>query len=393
MSKWDDKSAASSTTDWGKKWRAVVKAVLPKDGNGGVTCSDPEVQKLCLAMWRDLSSWAAEECRQHLMLFQADEQGDAEETQWAFVPATDLLLLVGEGLVGCAAEGFAVQADEGHTRIGFVDALKNWRSSLRKNRSAGKETSDSAVKLWQAAKREAQKMDKEEENKESKERNGHESGSKKSKTCDEPEEIKLNRSPTKVLLLTNLVPPTLEEDEIQSIAEKLVEDFGKIHECKILKVADVPEEDAVRVFLLFDSVQVSSKAYTALKGQVREGRALRARFYDERRFQDGDLQKSVPSRVVLLSGLVNLEELDGGLKDEVISLAEKAAGRPLKCVIQTTELPGDEAVRVFLDFETVDDAVKAVSQLHGQEFGLRRIRARYSTEELKPQSSRGAERN
>ena len=43
-------------------------------------------------------------------------QGDAEETQWAFVPATDLLLLVGEGLVGCAAEGFAVQADEGHTR-------------------------------------------------------------------------------------------------------------------------------------------------------------------------------------------------------------------------------------------------------------------------------------
>ena len=75
MSKWDDKSAASSTTDWGKKWRAVVKAVLPKDGNGGVTCSDPEVQKLCLAMWRDLSSWAAEECGQHLMLFQADEQG------------------------------------------------------------------------------------------------------------------------------------------------------------------------------------------------------------------------------------------------------------------------------------------------------------------------------
>jgi hypothetical protein len=124
------------------------------------------------------------------------------------------------------------------------------------------------VKLWQAAKREAQKMDKEEENKESKERNGHESGSKKSKPCAEPEEIKLNRSPTKVLLLTNLVPPTLEEDEIQSIAEKLVEDFGKINECKILKVADVPEEDAVRVFLLFDSVQVSSKAYTALKGQV-----------------------------------------------------------------------------------------------------------------------------
>ena len=74
-SKWDDKSAASSTTDWGKKWRAVVKAVLPKDGAGGATCMDHDVQKLCLAMWRDLTSWAEEDCRQHLMLFQADQQG------------------------------------------------------------------------------------------------------------------------------------------------------------------------------------------------------------------------------------------------------------------------------------------------------------------------------
>ena len=148
-----------------------------------------------------------------------------------------------------------------------MDALKNWRSSLRKSRSAGKETSESAVKLWQAgAKREAQKSDKE---KAEKVENGRdtEGGTKKAKT-DSEQEVKLNRSPTKVLLLTNLVPPSLEEDEIQNIAEKLVEGFGKVNECKILKVPDVPEEDAVRVFLLFNSVQVSSKAYTALKGQA-----------------------------------------------------------------------------------------------------------------------------
>lgn len=89
-SKWDDKSAASSTTDWGKKWRAVVKAVLPKDGNGGVTCFDPEMQKLCLAMWKDLTSWAAEDCGQHLMLFQADEQG-----QLKLETATNLLRMLG----------------------------------------------------------------------------------------------------------------------------------------------------------------------------------------------------------------------------------------------------------------------------------------------------------
>ena len=160
-------------------------------------------------------------------------------------------------------------------RISFVDALKNWRSSLRKSRSSGQETSDSAVKLWQAsAKREAQKIEKsgkestigEKEEKEEKEGEA----TKKAKTEKpekETEETKLNRSPTKVLLLTNLVSPTLEEDEIQSTVEKLV-DFGKVHECKILKVPNVPEEDAVRIFLLFDSVQVSSKAYASLKGQV-----------------------------------------------------------------------------------------------------------------------------
>lgn len=48
--------------------------------------------------------------------------GDSDETQWAYVPVTDLILLVGEGLAGCAAEGFAVQADEGHTRCGSIDS-------------------------------------------------------------------------------------------------------------------------------------------------------------------------------------------------------------------------------------------------------------------------------
>lgn len=32
------------------------------------------------------------------------------------MPATDVLLVVGEGLVGCATEGYVVQADEGHVR-------------------------------------------------------------------------------------------------------------------------------------------------------------------------------------------------------------------------------------------------------------------------------------
>lgn len=164
------------------------------------------------------------------------------------------------------------------SRISFVDALKNWRSSLRKSRGAGQETSDSAVKLWQAgAKREAQKIEKGKEGSEGAGTgNGNDTeeggAAKKARICTEPEQeeemTKLNRSPTKVLLLTNLVPSSLEEGEIQSIAVELVQEFGKIHQCKVLKVPNIPEEDAVRVFLHFDSVRASSTAYAALKGQV-----------------------------------------------------------------------------------------------------------------------------
>eukprot|EP00913_Durusdinium_trenchii_P022555 g21186.t1 len=185
---------------------------------------------------------------------------------------------------------YVVQADEGHVRTSFVDALKNWRANLRKSRSGGEDTSDSALKLWQAKRAQIEKEMKESEKEEPDEVIPGKVKKPKIET-EEHEATKLNRSPTKVLLLTNFATASEGEEEIQENAEKLVESFGKVQQCKILKVPDVPDEDAVRVFLLFESVQVSSKAYAALRGQVLDGRALRARFYDEHRFNEGDLQK------------------------------------------------------------------------------------------------------
>ncbi|CAJ1376090.1 unnamed protein product [Effrenium voratum] len=353
-SKWDDKTAASPT-DWGRKWRFVLKKVLPRDGHGAASCGDLEVQKASMAMWRDMAAWAAEDCRQQLMLFQADE-GAADA--WAFVPATDLLLLVGDGIVGCGAEGFVAQADEGHLRTSYLDALKEWRTSLRKGKTT---TADSAVKLWQGAKRQEEaEVEKE---------------SKKAKTEEDGEVAKLNRSPTKVLLLTNLAPPSMQEEEIKSKALDLVKDFGTA-ECTVLKVCEVPEEEAVRVFLAFEDVQSSSKAYAALKGQVIEERAVRARFYDEKRFREGDLQKSAPSRVVVLGGLATAEDLDGGFQEEVANVGEQY-GQLLRCAVQTE----DDTVRVFLEYDAVETAQKAVAALHGQDFGLRRIRAHFGRED------------
>ena len=125
-----------------------------------------------------------------------------------------------------------------------------------------------------------------------------EGASKKLKTAQEkdkegPEEgqAKLNRSPTKVLLLTNVAPSSESEEAIKARVEEWVKKFGRVKECLVVRVPGVPEEDAIRAFVVFDTIKTSSKAYASLRGQVMDGRPLRARFYDEKRFQDGELYK------------------------------------------------------------------------------------------------------
>ncbi|CAE7947319.1 RBM17 [Symbiodinium sp. KB8] len=399
-SKWDDKSAASCATEWGKKWRTILQDVLPGAEAASRPDGDLEIQKLCMVLWKDTAPWVGDGFLQHLRLFQASDAGTAlqqrsklglallhkafqrtvvgpsidDETKWAFVPATDLLLLVGEGLVGCTAEGCFVQSDSGAARKPFLEALKNWRSSLRKNR--GETTTDSAVRLWKSsAKRNSQKESE---------------TAKRARTTENkegaPEEVqaKLNRSPTKVLLLTNVAPAKQPEETIKATVEEWVKKFGSVKECTVVRVPDVPEEDAIRVFVVFDSIKASSKAYASLRGQVTDGRVLRARFYDEKRFQDGELYKAIPSRMLVLTNLVRPEELDGGLQDEVRHLA-KQHGKLCRCVVKTlSDLQPEESVRVFLEFSTVDEAVKAQAALHGQDFGLHRIKARYFNEAQLP---------
>ena len=111
-----------------------------------------------------------------------------------------------------------------------------------------------------------------------------------------PEEVqaKLNRSPTKVLLLTNVAPAKQPEETIKPPLRSGSRSLVRSKECTVVRVPDVPEEDSIRVFVVFDSIKASSKAYASLRGQVTDGRALRARFYDEKRFQDGELYKVRP---------------------------------------------------------------------------------------------------
>uniref|UniRef100_A0A8C5Y095 Splicing factor 45 n=1 Tax=Microcebus murinus TaxID=30608 RepID=A0A8C5Y095_MICMU len=78
---------------------------------------------------------------------------------------------------------------------------------------------------------------------------------------------------------------------------------------------------------------------------------------------------------VCLQNMVGAGEVDEDLEVETKEECEKY-GKVGKCVI--FEIPGapdDEAVRIFLEFERVESAIKAVVDLNGRYFGGRVVKA------------------
>ncbi|XP_007905829.1 splicing factor 45 [Callorhinchus milii] len=84
-----------------------------------------------------------------------------------------------------------------------------------------------------------------------------------------------------------------------------------------------------------------------------------------------------PTKVVLLRNMVGAGEVDDDLEGETKEECEKY-GKVTKCVI--FEIPGapdDEAVRIFVEFERVESAIKAVVDLNGRYFGGRVVKASF----------------
>ncbi|XP_061428748.1 splicing factor 45 [Lethenteron reissneri] len=82
-----------------------------------------------------------------------------------------------------------------------------------------------------------------------------------------------------------------------------------------------------------------------------------------------------PTKVVLLRNMVGPGEVDEDLESETKEECEKY-GKVIKCVI--FEMPGapeDDAVRIFLEFERMESAIKAVVDLNGRYFGGRIVKA------------------
>ncbi|KAK3104085.1 hypothetical protein FSP39_024317 [Pinctada imbricata] len=82
-----------------------------------------------------------------------------------------------------------------------------------------------------------------------------------------------------------------------------------------------------------------------------------------------------PSKVILLRNMVGPGEVDEDLEPETAEECTKY-GKVIKCVI--FEIPGgdpEEAVRIFVEFERVDSAIKAIIDLNGRFFGGRVVKA------------------
>ncbi|TWW64454.1 Splicing factor 45 45 kDa-splicing factor RNA-binding motif protein 17 [Takifugu flavidus] len=89
-----------------------------------------------------------------------------------------------------------------------------------------------------------------------------------------------------------------------------------------------------------------------------------------------------PTKVVLLRNMVGRGEVDEDLEEETKEECEKY-GKVVKCVIfEIAEVPDDEAVRIFLEFERVESAIK------GEE--RRPARPRGSTQRRRPSGGGGA---
>lgn len=92
---------------WGKRWRQEIFERLPKDLEGPASWAHPRVTELCSSLWGEVVEHIAragtQEVQGALELFKAESPD--EEVQWAYLPGADVLLLVGDGIVGITAEG------------------------------------------------------------------------------------------------------------------------------------------------------------------------------------------------------------------------------------------------------------------------------------------------
>ncbi|XP_021169400.1 splicing factor 45 isoform X2 [Fundulus heteroclitus] len=101
------------------------------------------------------------------------------------------------------------------------------------------------------------------------------------------------KNPTKVVLLRNMVGRGEVDEDLEGETKEECEKYGKVVKCVIFEIAEVPDDEAVRIFLEFERVESAIKAVVDLNGRYFGGRVVKACFYNLDKFRVLDLGEQV----------------------------------------------------------------------------------------------------
>ncbi|XP_061817319.1 splicing factor 45 isoform X4 [Nerophis lumbriciformis] len=110
-------------------------------------------------------------------------------------------------------------------------------------------------------------------------------GGTDSKKSDANPLTEILKCPTKVVLLRNMVGRGEVDEDLEGETKEECEKYGKVIKCVIFEIAEVPDDEAVRIFLEFERVESAIKAVVDLNGRYFGGRVVKACFYNQDKFQ------------------------------------------------------------------------------------------------------------
>ena len=97
---------------------------------------------------------------------------------------------------------------------------------------------------------------------------------------DEPSITEIMKSPSKVVLLRNMVGPGEVDDDLEpEVKDECNTKYGDVNRVMIHEVMEAQPEDAVRIFVEFKRIESAIKAVVDLNGRFFGGRQVRAGFY------------------------------------------------------------------------------------------------------------------
>ncbi|XP_068626450.1 splicing factor 45 isoform X2 [Battus philenor] len=101
----------------------------------------------------------------------------------------------------------------------------------------------------------------------------------------EPSITEIMKSPSKVVLLRNMVGPGDVDDELEpEVKDECNTKYGDVIKVLIFEMPNAPNDEAVRIFVEFKRIESAIKAVVDLNGRFFGGRQVKAGFYDMEKF-------------------------------------------------------------------------------------------------------------